>query len=118
LFAQHRIRNAVPERLQAANVIRPDRFIEYLPRNLYYAARGMHQAFINRRHPVGMTAAAGALSIGKFAGKSNQSIVRAGLKSRLVITGMAGDATSRCKGMCRAKTVLLVRMTLQAITAF
>lgn len=66
LFAQHRIRNSVAESLQAGLVILFARLIEYLPCNLDETASGMHQAFIYRRHPVGVAVAAGALRIVKF----------------------------------------------------
>jgi hypothetical protein len=59
-----------------------------------------------------MTGAASALGIGKLAGKSDQPIMRVILDARLVVTGMANDATTRSKGMCIAKPVLFTRMTL------
>lgn len=65
-----------------------------------------------------MAATAGALSIGKFAGKCDQPVVCVIDKGRLVVTGMAGDAATCCKGMSDTETVLFSGMTLRASIAY
>jgi len=61
-----------------------------------------------------MATAAGALGVCEFTGKCNQAVVCITFDKCRVITGMAGDATIRCKRVCRVKTNLLVGMTLHA----
>ena len=75
LFAQHRVRNAVPERLQIVSALWPGRSIEYLPRNLNHTARHMHQVCCYRRDSFGVAVAAGTRGVVQFARKSDQSLV-------------------------------------------
>ena len=114
LLAQHRVRNAVPERLKVDRFIRTGVFVEQLSSHPNDASSVMHQIIRDRNNPVVMAVSTATLRIGQFAGEAKQPIVRAVLGGCSVVPGMAANAIICCKSMCRAEPVLFVRMTKQA----
>lgn len=114
LLAQHRVCNAVPQRLKIDRIVCANVIVQQLSCYPDDAATVMHKIVRHRRNAVAMTASAAALRVGQFAGKSKHSIVRAVLCGCLAVPGMAANAINGGKSMCGAKPDLFVRMAKQA----
>ena len=113
-FAQHRVSDAVTQRLEVHRAIRTSVPFEESAGNVNDAFARMHQVIRDGSNPVGMTRAAGALRIRQIARKSDQAIMRIVLLYGPVIAGVASDAVLRRKGVGGVKPGLLLGMALQA----
>lgn len=114
LLAQHRIGNAVPQRLEVDGVIGTGGAIDQLPRHPYDACSRVHQALGDRSDVLGVAIAAGALRIREVAWKSDQIDVRTFLGCDLVIAVMADNTVVWRKSVRLAEAIKTCCVAVQA----
>ena len=111
LFAEHRIRDGMPERLQVPGARSTGMAVDHGACRVDNAPTGVHQTVHDRVDAVTVTLATGLPRIGEIAGYCQQADVRIVLVWRGGVTCMTDCAARRCKTVTRREALLLARMT-------
>ena len=114
LLAQHRVRNAVAQRLEIRAITRVRSIVENGARSVNDSAAGLHQVSRNTRYTIGMAAATGTFCRCQVAWERDHSLVRESLCRYLRVASMTGDTVLGRESVGRIETALLRGVALQA----
>ena len=111
LLAQHRVRNAMAQRLEVRRAAGCRGFVESGACLMNDAVTRLHQVARDARDPVGMTTATGAFCVREVARERDKALVRRLFDTRFRVARVAERAVLRSEGMNRVETVAFRGMT-------